>query len=55
MLQISINEENVPGDWKRADVVPIFIRGDRGVALMYRSVSLTNITFKKLQSIQNST
>ena len=40
-----------PGNWKSANVVPIFKRGSKGDKNNYRPVSLTMIVDKLLESI----
>ena len=41
LVSITINNGNIPRDWKRAVVVPIHKGGDRSVVKNYRPVSLT--------------
>jgi len=37
-----IENEQVPGDWKDANVIPIFKSGNRNTATNYRPISLTS-------------
>ena len=41
LFQASIDQGTLPDDWKTANVVPIFKKGDRCKAANYRPVSLT--------------
>ena len=41
----------LPADWKEANVVPLFKKGDRSIASNYRPVSLTCICSKLLEHI----
>ena len=41
LFEKSLREGQVPEDWRRANVVPIYKAGDRGKAKNYRPVSLT--------------
>ena len=41
----------IPADWKRANVVPIFKKGSKGKVENYRPVSLTSLVCKVLESI----
>ena len=47
----SIRENSIPADWKTADVVPIYKKGEKGDPGNYRPVSLTSIPCKLLESI----
>jgi hypothetical protein len=39
LLDISINKAEIPGDWKKATVVPIYTGWDRSVVTNYRPVA----------------
>ena len=41
----SLNEENVPDDWKEANITPIFKKGNRSKSCNYRPISLTSVLF----------
>jgi len=43
-----------PADWKDADIVPLFKKGDKTKAVNYRPVSLTSISSKLLEHIIHS-
>ena len=47
----SLTEAKIPLDWKSANVVPIFKKGDRSEVQNYRPVSLTSLVCKLLESI----
>jgi len=47
----SINTGEVPEDWKRANVTPIFKKGSKSDPGNYRPVSLTSVCCKLLESI----
>ncbi len=50
-FQASLDHGNIPAEWKDANVVPIFKKGDRSQASNYRPVSLTAILCKLLEHI----
>jgi len=50
----SINEGELPSDWKEANVAPIFKKGQRNLAINYRPVSLTCVCSKLLEHIISS-
>ena len=51
LLQKSIDEGRVPGDWKMAKITPIFKKGAKKHASNYRPVSLTSQVCKVLERI----
>jgi hypothetical protein len=51
LLRKSLDEGNVPNDWKLANVTPIFKKGSRSRADNYRPVSLTSQICKIAESI----
>ena len=51
LFQASVNQGLIPDDWKEADVVPIFKKGERCRPENYRPVSLTSIVCKTLEHI----
>ena len=51
IFQASMQQCVLPIDWKAANVVPLFKKGDRAVASNYRPVSLTCICSKLLEHI----
>ena len=54
IFQMSLDTGILPLDWKQANVVPIFKKGDRSKASNYRPVSLTCVAFKLLEHIIHS-
>jgi hypothetical protein len=53
IFQISKNTGKIPGEWKRANVVPIYKKGPRHLAENYRPVSLTCICCKLMEHIMS--
>ena len=47
----SLTETRIPLDWKRANVIPIFKKGDKSNVENYRPVSLTSLVCKTMESI----
>jgi hypothetical protein len=45
----SLRSGKIPLDWKRADVVPIFKKGDKGMVNNYRPISLLPVASKILE------
>ena len=54
LFQLSLDTQEVPEDWKKANVVPIFKKGDRSLPANYRPVSLTSIMCKILEHVVHS-
>ena len=50
----SLQQATVPDEWKKANVVPIFKKGDHSAASKYRPVSLTSIASKVMEHIISS-
>ena len=51
LFQASLNQAAVPAEWKTANVVPIYKKGEKNKAENYRPVSLTSVTCKMLEHI----
>ena len=51
IFQSSFATGLVPSDWKVADIVPIFKKGDRNDPTNYRPVSLTSVPCKVMESL----
>ena len=51
IFQASLQQSSIPSDWKKANVVPLFKKGDRAAPSNYRPVSLTCICSKILEHI----
>ena len=49
IFQASLQQSSIPSDWKKANVVPLFKKGDRAAPSNYRPVSLTCICSKILE------
>ena len=50
MFNISLKEGIVPGEWKEANVTPLFKKGSRSKTENYRPVSLTSVLCKVLET-----
>jgi hypothetical protein len=51
LLDITMNNNSIPGDWKKVIVVPIYKRGDRSVVGNYRPASLTSVVCKQMEHV----
>jgi hypothetical protein len=51
LLDITVNNNAIPGDWKKAIVVPIYKGGDWSLVLNYRLVSLTLVVCRQMEHI----
>jgi hypothetical protein len=51
LINISINNDTIPADWKKAIVVPIYKGVDLSVVLNYRPVSLTSLECKQMEHV----
>ena len=51
VMRTSLQTSVLPEDWKRANVTPIFKKGDEKLANNYRPVSLTLIPCKCMEKI----
>jgi hypothetical protein len=51
LLDITMNNNALPGDWKKAIVVPIYKGGDRSHVGNYRPVSLTSVVCKQMEHV----
>ena len=51
IFQKSYNSGILPSDWKDANIVPIYKKGDTQLLSNYRPVSLTSITCKVMEHI----
>lgn len=54
IFQQSYDSGILPNDWKDANIVPIFKKGDKQLPSNYRPVSLTSITCKVMEHIVHS-
>ena len=50
-LDIAMNYNAIPGDWKKAFVIPIYKGGDRPVVGNYRPVILTSVVCKQMEHV----
>jgi hypothetical protein len=50
-LEITMNNGTLPGDWKRATVVPIHKGGDRSLVTNYKPVTLTTVVCKQMEHV----
>ena len=51
IFQLSLDTGELPEDWKTANVIPLFKKGDKCLPQNYRPVSLTSICCKFLEHI----
>ena len=51
IFQSSLNQGTLPSDWKTANIIPIYKKGNRSQLSNYRLVSLTSICCKALECI----
>jgi len=51
LQDITMNNNAIPGDWKKATVVTIYKGGDRSVVGNYRPVSFTSVVCKQMEHI----
>jgi len=49
LLEITMNNGTLPGDWKSETVVPIHKGGHRSLVKNYRPVSLTSVVCKHME------
>ena len=49
LYQLSLDTGSVPDDWRAANIVPVYKKGEKHVASNYRPVSLTSISCKLLE------
>jgi hypothetical protein len=51
LLEITMNNGALPGDWRTAMVVPIHKGGDRSLVTNYRPVCLTSVVCKQMEHV----
>ena len=49
LLDITMNNGTLPGDWKIATVIPTHKGGDRSLVTNYRPVCLTSVVCKQME------
>jgi hypothetical protein len=54
LLDITMNNRTLPGDWKKATVIPIHKGSDRSLVTNYRPVSLTSVVCKQMEHVMAS-
>ena len=54
LFQASVQHGRIPDDWKKTNVAPVFQKGERHKAEIFRSISLTSISCKILEHIITS-
>jgi hypothetical protein len=54
IFQLSLDTGNIPDDWREANMVALFKKGDRHQASNYRPVSLTSVSCKILEHVLHS-
>ena len=51
LLDLTMYNGTLPGDWRRATVVPVHKGGDRSLVTNYRPVSLTSVVCKQMEHL----
>ena len=51
VFNISLQEEEVPSEWKEANIIPLLKNGSRNKSVNYRRVCLTSVICKLLETI----
>jgi len=51
LLDIKMNNGTLPGDWKKATVIPIHKGSDRSLVTNYRPISLTSVVCKQMEQV----
>jgi len=51
LLDITMNNGTLPGDWKKATVISIHKGRDRSLVTNYRLVSLTSVVCKQMEHV----
>ena len=51
LFQASLDQGVVPPDWKEANIMPLFKKGDKTLAENYRPISLTSLSCKLLEHV----
>jgi hypothetical protein len=54
LLDITMNNGTLPGDWKRATVIRIHMGCDRSLVTNYRPVNLTSVVCKQMEHVVDS-
>ena len=54
LFQASLDQGIVPHDWKQANIVPLFKKGDKSLPENYRPISLTSLSCKILEHVVHS-
>ena len=54
LFQASLDQGVVPPDWKEANIVPLFKKGDKSSPENYRPISLTSLSCKLLEHVVHS-
>ena len=54
IFQASLQQGEIPDEWRQANIAPVFKKGDRSVAANYRPISLTSVCSKVLEHIIHS-
>ena len=51
LFDITKNNGTLPGDWKKATVIPIHKGSDRSLVTNYRPISLTSVVCKQMEQV----
>ena len=55
IFQLSLDHGKIPDEWRKANIVPIYKKGEKHQPANYRPVSLTSIPCKLLEHVVHST
>ena len=50
LLNVSIKNSTIPGEWKSANIVPVFKKGSKSLPENYRPISLTCVICRIMES-----
>ena len=54
LYQASVKQGKVPNEWKKAKVVPVYMKGGRSLVSNYRPISPTSVFCKTMEHITSS-
>ena len=51
LLEMTMNDGTLPGNWRRNMVVPVYKGVDRSLVTNYRPVSINSVVFKQMEHV----